>query len=208
MSVQWFLLEPGVFKYVKSGGIYDAAPVLKKTLASVTRLLTCFRAAFYSYIYDRPANRWISNWRFHTFAVEGYCLQECDALYYGRYLAAFHRMCYVHHQDHRLFALRYRCISVRTHGMTTQTGLVFTFTAVSFPNHVSVLAGFEGKVYLVFRCKLNARMLVLMRVLSRLASIFEIWKSYSERSKFIHFFRTIMWTLQQDVAVHIQSSFK
>ena len=45
---------------------------------------------------------------------------------------------------------------------------------LSVSKHASLLAGFEGKIYLVFRCKLNARMSVLLAVLSKLASVYEI----------------------------------
>jgi len=106
---------------------------------------------------------------------------------------------YFHHQNHHLVALRYRYIS----GMTTQTKLAFTFTDVSVSNNTSLLAGFEGLIYLLFRCKLNARMSVLMTVLSKLASIFEIRKSCNDRSKFTHFCLTLVWNLQRDVTVHI-----
>jgi len=46
-----------VFKYVKSSSTYDATPVPKLTLASVTRSLTRVGDVFCSHFYGIPANR-------------------------------------------------------------------------------------------------------------------------------------------------------
>jgi len=76
-----------VFKYVKSSSTYDATPVPKLTLASVTRSLTRVGDVFCSHFYGIPANRWLRNWRLHSFVVENYCLLACDAVYSGRYIS-------------------------------------------------------------------------------------------------------------------------